>query len=79
MEIKVLGTGCPKCKALERVIHEAIANMSVEANVIKEEDIMKIMAYGVIQTPGLVVNEKVVLTGRVPSLNEIRTIITQNL
>lgn len=77
-EIKVLGTGCPKCKTLEKMTREAVAEMGFEANIIKEEDITKIMQYGIMRTPGLVVNEKVVLAGRIPSINEIKNLITQN-
>lgn len=78
MEIKVLGTGCPKCKSLEKATIQALAEMDIEANVVKEEDIMKIMSYGVMHTPGLVINEKVVHSGSVPSTAEIKKLITQN-
>ncbi|MBN2612381.1 MAG: TM0996/MTH895 family glutaredoxin-like protein [Bacteroidales bacterium] len=78
MEIKVLGTGCPKCKALEKETRDAVAEMRVEANITKEEDIMKILGYGIMHTPGLVINEKVVISGRVPSKVEIKNLITQN-
>ena len=77
-EIKVLGTGCPKCKTLEKTTREAVAELGIEANILKEEDITKIMKYGIMRTPGLVVNEKLVLAGRVPSLIEIKNLITQN-
>lgn len=78
MEIVVLGTGCPKCKTLEKATREAIAELKIEANVSKEEDIVKIMAYGILSTPGLVINDKVVISGRVPSSDEIKKLITQN-
>jgi small redox-active disulfide protein 2 len=78
MEIKVLGTGCPKCKALEKATREVIAELNVDANITKEEDIVKIMGYGIMQTPGLVINDKVVFSGRVPSTSEIKNFITQN-
>jgi small redox-active disulfide protein 2 len=77
-EMKVLGTGCPKCKTLEKTTRDAVAELGIEANILKEEDITKIMRYGIMRTPGLVVNEKLVLAGRVPSLNEIKNLITQN-
>lgn len=79
MEIKVLGTGCPKCKTLEKTTREVISEMNIEANISKVEDIMKIMEYGVMHTPALVVNEKVVFSGRVPSANEIKELITKNV
>ena len=78
MEIKILGTGCPKCKNLEKVTREVVAGMNIEANISKEEDIMKIMEYGVMHTPGLVINDKVAVSGRVPSANEIKELITKN-
>ncbi len=71
MKIKVLGTGCPKCKALEKVARDAVAEMGINADVEKVEDIVKIMGYGVMHTPALVVDEKVVLSGRVPSTSQI--------
>ena len=76
MEIKILGTGCPKCKALEKVTREVVSETGIEADVSKVEDIMDIMGYGVMSTPALVVNEKVVIKGRVPSAKEIKQILT---
>lgn len=78
MEIKILGTGCPKCKNLEKMTREAVSNLNIDARIHKEEDIMKIMEYGVMRTPGLVINDKVVVSGRVPSANEINQFITKN-
>lgn len=77
-EIKILGTGCPKCKTLEKTTRDAVAELGIEANIVKEEDITKIMQYGIMRTPGLVINEKLVLAGRVPSINEVKNLITQN-
>ncbi len=78
MEIIVLGTGCPKCKTLEKATREIVAEMNIEANITKEEDIMKIMEYGVMHTPGLVINGKVAISGRVPSANDLKELITKN-
>lgn len=75
MEIKVLGTGCPNCKTLEKSVYNALTEMNLEVNVEKEEDIAKIMGYGIMRTPALVINGKVVLSGRVPSVKEIKQII----
>ncbi|HPE99317.1 MAG TPA: thioredoxin family protein [Bacteroidales bacterium] len=75
MEVKVLGTGCANCKNLEAAARKAVEELGIEANVVKEEDIMKIMGYGILRTPGLVIDEKVVLSGRVPSVSEIKEII----
>ncbi|MCF8217640.1 MAG: thioredoxin family protein [Bacteroidales bacterium] len=78
MEITILGTGCPKCKSLEKLTRETVTELGMDANVTKEEDIMKIMEYGVMKTPGLVINEKVVFSGRVPSQKELQELLTQN-
>jgi small redox-active disulfide protein 2 len=77
MEIKVLGTGCPKCKSLEKATRNAVLELGIDASVTKEEDIMKIMGYGVMRTPGLVVDEKVVASGRLLSVDEIKELITK--
>lgn len=78
MEIKILGTGCANCKTLEKAVINALAEMDLAANVIKEENIQNIMSYGIMRTPGLVINEKVVLSGRVPALKELKEIIEKN-
>jgi small redox-active disulfide protein 2 len=77
MEIKILGTGCPKCKSLEKIAREVVEKEQIQANVIKVEDIMAIMNYGVMSTPALVVNEKVEIKGRVPSYEEIKQVLTK--
>lgn len=78
MEIKVLGTGCPKCRLLEKAVIDSITEMKIEAKVSKVDDIMKIMEYGIMRTPGLVINDKVVLSGRLPSAEELKKLLTQN-
>lgn len=78
MDIKVLGPGCQKCKSLEKLTLEVIANMGIDANVTKEEDIMKIMEYGVLSTPGLVIDGKVVFSGRVPAEKELIELISNH-
>ena len=77
MEIKILGTGCPKCKTLEKIAREVVEKEQIRANVTKVEDIMAIMNYGVMSTPALVVNEKVEIKGRVPSYEEIKQVLTK--
>jgi len=79
MTIKILGTGCANCKNLEKVTVKAVSEMGLDASVIKEEDIQKIISYGVMQTPALVLDEKVILNGRVPSVNELKEIILKNI
>jgi small redox-active disulfide protein 2 len=76
MEIKVLGTGCPKCQSLEKLTRETVTELKLDASVEKVEDIMDIMGFGVMKTPALVVNGKVVLSGRLPSSDEIKKLLT---
>lgn len=71
MEIKILGTGCAKCKTLEKLTREIVEKNNIDATVSKVEDIVEIMKYGVMTTPALVVNGKVEIKGRVPSEDEI--------
>ena len=75
MEIKVLGTGCAKCKSLEKLTNEVVAETGVAATIEKVEDIFKIMQFGVMSTPALVIDKKVVLSGRLPSPSELKEII----
>lgn len=79
MNIQVLGTGCPKCKTLEKVTREVVAEAGIDANITKVEDIMEIMKFNVMTTPALVVDGKVVLKGRVPSNNELKEILTNKV
>lgn len=76
MDIKILGTGCPKCKTLEKYTREVVEENGISAEVGKVEDIMEIMNYGVVSTPGLVVDGKVKVSGRLPSKDEIKRFIT---
>ena len=73
LTLKVLGTGCPNCKKLEAVAHEAIVAVGLEAEVVKVTDYVEIAQYDILATPGLVVNEKVVSSGRIPSAAEVST------
>ena len=79
MEIKVLGTGCAKCKSLEKVTRKAVEELNLEASVEKVEDIQKIMEYAVMRTPALVINEKVVMSGQLPKISELKELLTNNL
>jgi small redox-active disulfide protein 2 len=78
MEIKVLGTGCAKCKALEKVTRKAVEELKLDAAVEKVEDIQKIMAYGVMRTPALVIDEQVVLSGQLPKVAELKELISKS-
>ncbi len=75
MEIKVLGTGCAGCKALYETTKQAVEELALNATVVKEEDIMKIISYNVMQLPALVVDEKVVSKGRKLSLVEVKELL----
>jgi small redox-active disulfide protein 2 len=79
MEIKVLGTGCAKCKSLEKIARDVVEKEHIEATVTKVEDIQAIMSYGVMFTPVLVVNEKVEIKGRVPSYEEVKQVLKKYL
>lgn len=72
MVIKVLGTGCSNCRKLEENTKKAVAELGIDAAIEKVTDIKDIMAYGVMKTPALVVDDKVKIMGRVPSPEEIK-------
>ena len=73
--IKILGTGCPKCKQTEAVVKEVITKYSLDAEVVKVDDIQQIIQYNVLTTPAVVVDEVVQIKGRVPSSAEIKTLL----
>jgi small redox-active disulfide protein 2 len=73
--IKILGTGCAKCKKTEEIVRQVIASDRIDATVEKVEDIQAIMAYNVLTTPVLVIDEKVMSKGRVPTAEEVRTML----
>jgi small redox-active disulfide protein 2 len=79
MVIKILGTGCPKCKKLEENARQAIQQAGIEAEVEKVTDLGKIMDYGVMITPALVIGEKVVSSGKALSPQEITAILRQEI
>ena len=77
MTIKILGPGCSNCKTLERRTREAAEGMGADIAVEKVEDLQHIMSYGIMSTPGLVIDEKVVSQGRVLSVDAIKQLIQQ--
>jgi small redox-active disulfide protein 2 len=78
MTIKVLGSGCMNCKTLERRTREAVEQLNLNAIIQKVEDYQAIVSYGVLSTPGLVVDEKVVSQGRVPTVEAIKELLRQS-
>lgn len=79
MNIKILGPGCARCHQLEKTVKEVVKEMGVDATVEEVKDVKKIMAYPILTTPGLVVNEEVLCSGRVPSKAEIGQFISSAL
>lgn len=79
MNIQILGTGCPKCKTLEKMTREVVEQNGISAEISKVEDIMEIMKFNVMTTPAIVIDGKVVLKGRVPSANELKEILTNKI
>ncbi|HLF73040.1 MAG TPA: thioredoxin family protein [Anaerolineales bacterium] len=73
LTIKVLGSGCANCKRVEQIARNVIAEMALEARVIKVTDYNDITAYNILSTPGLVINEVVVCSGRIPTPSEVTT------
>lgn len=74
-DIKVLGTGCRKCKKLESNVREAVKNLGIEANIEKVEDMIEIINYGVMKTPALLVDNKIVVSGKLPSTQDIEKML----
>jgi small redox-active disulfide protein 2 len=79
MEIKILGTGCAKCHQLEQTVKEVIAELGLDTNIDYVKNIKKIMEYPILTTPGLVIDGKVVCSGRLPTKAEVTTFITTAL
>ncbi len=69
--IKILGTGCPKCKATTQLVEEVVIENNINADIIKIEDLMEIMEYNVLSTPAVIIDEKIMIKGRVPKKTEI--------
>ena len=79
MEIKILGTGCPNCRTLEQRVRRVLEANQIEAKVTKVEEIVDIMAYKVMATPALVIDEEVLVKGRVPKESDILNLIKERL
>ena len=75
MIIKVLGSGCMNCQTLEKRTYNALQELNIDATVEKVQDYQKIASYGIMRTPGLVIDEKVALAGYVPTVEKLKEII----
>ncbi len=78
MKIKILGTGCPNCKKLEQNTKDAISSLGQEIEIEKITGIEDIMKYNVMSMPALVIDETVAISGRVPSAEEIKKLLSKN-
>ncbi|WP_372744090.1 thioredoxin family protein [Lutibacter sp.] len=76
--IKILGTGCPSCVSTEKVVKDVISELNIDAKIVKVTDIMEIMAYDVMSTPAVVIDEKVVFKGGVPSKDVVKGLLVDN-
>jgi len=79
LTIKILGSGCANCKKVEEIARRAVASLAIEADVVKVTDMGKITSYPILGTPGLVINEQVVCSGRIPAEAEVTTWLTNAL
>ncbi len=75
MKIKVIGPGCVKCRGLDHRVRKAVGELNLEAEVEKVEQITEIMRYGMLKTPALVIDERVVMSGQLPSYSEIKALL----
>ncbi|MFO7676918.1 MAG: thioredoxin family protein [Thermoplasmatota archaeon] len=75
MKIEILGTGCPKCKATEKIVRKAVEELGINAEIVKVEDLEEIISRGVMMTPAIVIDGEVKIVGKVPSTDEIKKII----
>ena len=77
MHIKILGTGCARCNALEKIVRETVSDMNIDATIEDVKEINKILEYPILTTPGLVIDEKLVMAGKVPDKKELMKHISE--
>ena len=75
MKIEILGTGCAKCKATEKIVRKAVEELGIQAEVVKVEDLQDIINRGVMMTPAVVVDGEIKISGHQPTIEEIKKII----
>ena len=75
MKIAIVGSGCPKCRQMAEVVHEAVAKSGVDAAIAKVEDIREIMKLQVLITPALAIDDEVKISGRVPTVEEVTSLL----
>ncbi len=79
LSIKILGAGCSNCERLYEVARKAVDSLGVQAELTKVTEFPEMMKYGILQTPGLVINEELIMVGKVPSLGDMTAILTEAL
>ncbi len=79
LDIKILGPGCPRCQEVEKRTKEVVEEMKLEANIEKITDIRKIMEYRIMATPGLVINGKIKISGKIPAKSQIKEFIEEEM
>jgi len=75
MEIKILGSGCQRCEALEKMTRKAVEELKLKASIEKVGDIEEILSYSVMRTPALLINEKLMFSGEVPRMSELKSLL----
>ncbi|NQW36559.1 MAG: TM0996/MTH895 family glutaredoxin-like protein [Flavobacteriales bacterium] len=77
--IKILGTGCPNCNQMEKIVQAALTELDLDIKIEKVDDIQEIMTYNIMSTPALVIDNIIVIKGRVPSLAEVKDLLTSDV
>ena len=75
MKIEILGTGCPKCKATEKIVRKAVEELGIKADIVKVEDLQQIIDRGVMMTPAVFVDGEAKIVGHIPSPEEIKKLL----